>query len=198
MQTVPQVILGRPATYEDLIRVPGHLIAEIVDGELWTSPRPAPTHAWASSTLAGLLNPAFSHGRGGPGGWWIIAEPEIHLRTDVLVPDFAGWRRERMSALPQTAFFPLAPDWVCEIISPSTARLDRGRKLRIYARESVRHAWIIDPFAQTIEVLRLERSRWVLASTYDGHAIVRIEPLDAIDLELPLLWGDPVPAGSDK
>jgi Uma2 family endonuclease len=198
MQTVPQVILGRPATYEDLIKVPEHLVAEIVDGELWTSPRPAPRHAWAYTVLGGILSLPYSHGRGGPGGWWIIAEPELHLRKDVLVPDFAGWRRERMAALPQTAFFPLAPDWVCEVVSPSTARLDRSRKLHIYAREGVRHAWIIDPIAHTIEVLRLEDQRWLIVAAHDGEEVVRIEPFDAIDIELALLWADAIPSASSE
>lgn len=192
MRSVPRVDLGRPATYEDLVDVPEHLVAEIVDGELWTSPRPAPRHAWAYASLAGLIGPPFSHGRGGPGGWRIIAEPELHLGPDVLVPDLAGWRRERMPHLPDTAFFPLAPDWICEIVSPSTVRLDRTKKLRVYAREAVRHAWIVDPLACTLEVLRLDEDRWIILTTHGGTDRVRAEPFGELDLELPLLWDAPL------
>jgi Uma2 family endonuclease len=170
--------------------VPDHLIAEIVGGELWTSPRPAPRHAWAYSSLGAILGPPYSHGRGGPGGWWIIAEPELHLDPDVLVPDFAGWRRERMPVLPQTAFFAVVPEWICEIISPSTARFDRAVKLPVYARQGVRSAWIIDPLAQTLEVLRLENRRWAIETTHGGADVVRVEPFDAVNLELALLWGE--------
>jgi Uma2 family endonuclease len=207
MSDMPQVALGRPATYEDLVAVADNLVAEIVDGELWTSPRPAPRHAVAYSALAGLLGPPFHHGRGGPGGWWIIAEPELHLGNDVLVPDLAGWRRERMPRLPDTAYFSLAPDWVCEILSPSTGVLDRTRKLRIYAREGVRHAWLVDPAMRMIEVLGLEVSgadgtapttpepgsaprRWVVVDTFGAKQLARIEPFGAIELELGLLWED--------
>ena len=186
--------LGRSATYEDLIKVPEHLVAEIVDGDLWTSPRPAPKHAWSYSVLAGVLGPAYSFGRGGPGGWWIVAEPELHLGPDVLVPDLAGWRRERMPPLPETAFFPVAADWICEIVAPSTARLDRTKKLRVYAREGIRHAWIVDPLAHTLEVLRLEADHWMILATYGGAERVHAEPFGEIELELPLLWAEPLNA----
>ena len=129
MEIVPRVPLDHhPATYEDLIAVPEHLVAEILDGELYTSPRPAPRHALAHSWLGALLMPPFGGGRGGPGGWMILDEPDLHPGLDVLVPDLAGWRRERMPRLPETAYFPLAPDWLCEIVSPSTAAIDRTKK----------------------------------------------------------------------
>ena len=170
--------------------MPEHLVAEIVDGELWTSPRPAPRHALSHITLAGALLAPFGQGRGGPGGWWILTEPEVHLGRDVLVPDLAGWRRNRMPRLPETAFFPLAPDWLCEIVSPSTAGLDRAKKLRIYASEGVQHVWIVDPLARMIEVLRLETEHWVIAATYAEGEKVRAEPFGDIELELALLWED--------
>jgi Uma2 family endonuclease len=128
---------ARPATYDDLIEVPDHLVAEIIDGELHTTPRPAPRYADASSGLGGALRGPFDRGRGGPGGWRILDEPELHLGPDVLVPDLAGWRRERLPALPDEAYFTLAPDWVCEVLSPSTMALDRTRKLAVYVREQV-------------------------------------------------------------
>ena len=138
MQPVPQVNLGRPATYEDLVNVPERLVAEIIDGDLWTSPRPAPRHSLSQVSLGGLLSLPYGHGRGGPGGWWILTEPELHLGSDVVVPDLAGWRRERLPRLPDTAFFAQPPDWLCEIVSPSTARLDRAKKLPLYAWQGAR------------------------------------------------------------
>jgi Uma2 family endonuclease len=179
---------GRPATYEDLLRVPDHLVAEILDGELYTSPRPAPRHADASSGLGGALRGPFDRGRGGPGGWRILDEPELHLAADVVVPDLAGWRRERLPDLPETAYFSVAPDWICEVVSPSTASMDRVKKLAIYAREGVRHAWLIDPIARTLEVLRLENGRWTIISTAAGLDVVPAEPFDALELDLSLLW----------
>ncbi len=178
----------RPATYEDLVNLPDNLVAEIVNGELHASPRPAPPHAVAGSVLGGALVPPFQGGRGGPGGWWILDEPELHLGPDVLVPDLAGWKRERMPRKPATAYFPLAPDWICEIVSPSTTRLDRTQKLGIYAREGVAHAWLIDPLAATLEVFRLEGGRWVLLAAHGGNDIVRAEPFGEIEIELAPLW----------
>lgn len=184
----------RPAaTYEDLLAVPDHLVAEILDGELYTSPRPAPRHADASTGLGGALRGPFDRGRGGPGGWRILSEPELHLGPDVIVPDLAGWRRERLPQLPAEAYFPTAPDWVCEVVSPSTAAIDRVKKLAIYARESVSHAWLVDPIAQTVEVFRLDAGRWTLVGTWAGTDLVRAEPFEALDLDLTLLWDVPAP-----
>jgi len=179
-----------PATYEDLLKVPDHLVAEILDGELYTTPRPAPRHAAASSGLGGALHGPFDRGRGGPGGWRILDEPELHLASDIVVPDLAGWRRERLPRLPDEAFFSLAPDWICEVVSPSTAAMDRVKKLAIYARERVSHAWLVDPIARTLEVLRLDGGRWTILSTSSGLSILRAEPFEAIDLDLSLLWED--------
>jgi len=192
MQAMPRVPpLDRPATYEDLVKLPDNLVAEIIGGELHASPRPAPPHARAGSTLGVVLGGPFDFGRGGPGGWWLFDEPELHLGADVLVPDLAGWKRERMPHQPDTAYFALAPDWVCEILSPSTAKVDRVRKLAIYAREAVAHAWLIDPVLQTLEVLRLDSGRWVILGTHAGNDVVRAEPFAEIDLELALLWSEP-------
>ena len=182
----------RPATYEDLLAVPDHLVAEIIDGELVTSPRPAPRHADAGSGLGAVLRLAFDRGSGGPGGWRIIAEPELHLGGDVLVPDIAGWRRARLPHLPDVAHFPLAPDWVCEVLSPSTAVLDRGKKLRIYAREGLAHVWLVDPLAQRVEVLRRDGAEWLLVAVAQGQGSLRAEPFDAIEIDLTLLWDEPL------
>jgi Uma2 family endonuclease len=185
--------LRRPATYDDLLKVPDHLVAEILDGELFASPRPTPRHAKASSGLGGALYGPFDHGRGGPGGWRILDEPELHLGRDVVVPDLSGWRRERLPRLPEEAFFSLAPDWVCEVLSPSTAAMDRVKKLTIYAREAVPHVWLVDPIAQTLEVLRLNTGRWTITSTWSGVDVVRAEPFDALELDLTWLWDAPPP-----
>ncbi len=178
----------QPATYDDLLKVPDHLVAEILDGQLHVNPRPAPRHADASSGLGGALRNPFDRGRGGPGGWRILDEPELHLGADVVVPDLAGWRRERMPALPDESYFSLAPDWVCEVLSPSTASMDRVKKLAIYAREQVGHAWLADPISRTLEILRLAQGRWTIVGTYADHAVVRAEPFDALELDLSLLW----------
>ena len=183
------------ATYDDLLAVPDRYVAEIIGGELRVQPRPAPRHACASSALGGDLCGPFQRGRGGPGGWWILDEPELHLPDgDILVPDLAGWRVARMPDLPETAYFELAPDWICEVLSPSTAADDRADKLPIYARAGVAHAWLVDPILKTLEVLRREGERWTLLATYKGDAVVSAEPFDAVPLELGALWGKPAGA----
>ncbi|MEZ4278008.1 MAG: Uma2 family endonuclease [Myxococcota bacterium] len=178
----------RPATYDDLLKVPDQFVAEILDGELYTSPRPSPRHADASSGLGGALRGPFDRGRGGPGGWRILDEPEIHLAADVVVPDLAGWRRERLPSIPDEAFIAVAPDWICEVLSPSTVSIDRVKKLAIYARERVAHAWLIDPIARTVEILRLDTGGWLIVATFSDLDVVRAEPFEAIELELSLLW----------
>jgi putative restriction endonuclease len=180
----------RRATYEDLLQVVGHEVAEIVDGDLHTSPRPASRHALAASSLVEALGPPFRSGRGGPGGWWILFEPELHLGGDVLVPDLAGWRRERMPEFPDVPAFTLAPDWICEVVSPSTERLDRAKKMSSYAREGVGHLWLLNPLSRTLEVYRLSEGRWLLLATYEGAGRVRAEPFEAVELELGPLFGD--------
>jgi Uma2 family endonuclease len=178
----------RHATYEDLLAVPENLVAEIIHGSLVTQPRPASLHARAASSLGGELYGPFDRGRGGPGGWILIDEPEVHLGSDVLVPDLAAWRRERMPELPNAAAFELAPDWVCEVLSPSTAATDRAEKLPIYARERVAHVWLVDPIARTLEALRLDGARWSLLGTWRDEAKVRVEPFQAVELEQAGLW----------
>ena len=191
MGAMPTSRVDKPrATYEDLLQVPNEKVAEIVDGELYVSPRPAAPHALAASVLGVDLGGPFHHGRGGPGGWWIVDEPELHVGEDIVVPDLAGWRRERMPEFPKTAFFTLAPDWLCEVLSPSTERLDRARKLRVYAREGVGHVWLVNPEARTLEVYRSFEELWLLLATHASDAIVRAEPFDAIELDLLPLWGE--------
>jgi Uma2 family endonuclease len=178
----------RRATYDDLLRVDKNLVAEIIDGELVTQPRPASLHARASSRLGIDLGGPFDRGKGGPGGWILLDEPELHLHGNVLVPDLGGWRRERMPELPDAAAFELAPDWICEVISPSTAATDRAGKMPIYAREGVRHVWLVDPVTRTLEAYRLEGGHWVLVGTWRDDAKVHVEPFDVLELELGGLW----------
>jgi Uma2 family endonuclease len=178
----------RPATYEDLMAVPDTLVAEILDGELVTHPRPAAPHARSASRLGMILGGPFDLGQGGPGGWLILYEPELHLRSDVVVPDLAAWRRERMPEMPHTAAFELAPDWACEVLSPSTASVDRTVKMDIYAREQVAHLWLVHPVDRTVEAYGLEAGRWIVAGTWRDDARARIEPFGAIELDLATLW----------
>jgi Uma2 family endonuclease len=180
----------RAATYEDLLQVPENLVAEIIHGQLVTHPRPAPRHAVTSSSLGIEVGGPFDKGRGGPGGWWILDEPELHLGPQVLVPDLAGWRRERLPALPETAWFELAPDWVCEVLSPSTARVDRVEKLPIYAAAGVRHAWLIDPDLRTLEAFENHDGRWLLLAARENDNPIELPPFDAISFPLNVLWAD--------
>jgi Uma2 family endonuclease len=184
----------RPATYADLEAVPPHQVAEIIENTLYAFPRPAPQHTQASSILGAELTGPFSRGRGGPGGWRILDEPELHLGEDVLVPDLAGWRLERMPKLPATAYFTLAPDWICEVLSPSTAGIDRIKKMPIYAREGVKHVWLVDPDGRTLEVFKLGADhRWIVIGLHGDKEKVRAAPFDAIELDLAVLWEDPTP-----
>ena len=178
----------KPASYEDLLRVPEPFVAEILHGELYASPRPALRHATVASVLGVELGGPFHRGRGGPGGWWILDEPELHLQKDVVVPDVAGWRRSRLPAIPDAPFLSMAPDWLCEVLSPSTERMDRASKLSIYAREQVSHVWLINPATETLEVLALAKGRLTLVATHGGAERVRAMPFEAIELELAALW----------
>jgi Uma2 family endonuclease len=176
------------ATYADLVALPDNVVGEILDGELHVSPRPASRHARVSSVLGRSIGGPFDYDPGGPGGWLILDEPELHLgaEPDVVVPDLAGWRRERMPEMPDAAAFTLAPDWVCEVLSPSTAARDRTVKMEIHARERVGHLWLVDPDARLLEVFRL--AQWLRVGSWSDEARVRPEPFDAIELDLAVLW----------
>lgn len=190
-----QDVPPHPATYADLEAVPPHMVAEIIGGKLHTYPRPRPKHAQAYAVLGAVILGKFHLGEGGPGGWWILDEPELHLRDDVVVPDIAGWRRQRMPQLPDEPHFTLPPDWVCEILSPSTQRLDRTAKHDIYARHGVGHLWLVDPEERLIETFALKDGQWVLLATYGEKGPVAAPPFDAVAFELGLLWPDPAPQG---
>ena len=194
----PGMSAGRKqATYADVLAAPEHVVAEVVDGELFLSPRPAPRHALASSRLGSLLDAPFGLGRGGPGGWLILDEPELHLIDDIMVPDLAGWRIERMPRLPSEAYFSVAPDWICEVLSPSTKRLDRMKKFPRYGKHGVAHAWFVDPDERSLETYSLFRERWQLGDLAGDDERLRVAPFDAIELELGLLWEPTPPAAAD-
>lgn len=180
-----------PAVVEGYRNAPEHLVAEIIDGQLSLMPRPRLEHARAAGRLGADLDGPFDRGRGGPGGWVILPEPELHLgpRPDVVVPDLAGWRRERLPpGFMADAAATLAPDWCCEVLSASTEKLDRGSKLGIYRREGVGVVWLVSPAMRTLEVFRRHDLGWLLVATFEGDAVVRAEPFDAVELELAALW----------
>lgn len=170
------------------MKVPDNMVAEIVEGELFASPRPATPHMRAAGLLYSRISSAFDGGDGGPGEWWILFEPEVHLGGDVLVPDIAGWRQERMPEIPNATAIDVVPDWVCEVLSPSTARLDRFYKLPRYAMHGVRYAWIVDAVIRGIEVYRLDGPHYKLIATFDGNEQVRAEPFETVEILLQPLW----------
>ena len=154
---------------------------------------PAPRHAIATAYLCGELTGPYGRGRGGPGGWLILFAPELHLDGHVLVPDLTGWLRERMPTPPETAWFAVRPDWICEVLSPSTAILDRTRKQDIYREQEVPWQWFVDPSARTIEVLKLAGKDLVVAGTFGGDGEMRIPPFDAVAIDVGALWDSPPP-----
>jgi Uma2 family endonuclease len=188
----------KQATYADLEAVPPHLVAEIIDGELFTHPRPSPRHALAANELIYELTGPFRRGRGGPGGWIFLAEPELHLGEEVVVPDIAGWRREKLPSLPDTAYLEVSPDWICEVLSASTERRDRTVKMRIYAEAQVPFLWLIDPRFQILEAFELEEGRWLKLGAWNSDDEVRAPPFDAISFSLADLWPLDRPLGLEE
>lgn len=187
------------ATYQDVLDAPEHQVAEVINGELQLSPRPRPPHAVESSTSGGELGPAFSHRRGGPDGWSTLDEPEIHFGDDIVVPDLAGWRRERLPFVPDDAYFTLPPDWLCEVLSKSIEKLARVEKMPSSAAAGVQVAWIIDPRLCTLEALRLSDGTWSAIGADQDFDRARIPPVDAIELDLAVLWEDtPLPTRASE
>lgn len=182
------------ATYEDLLAVPEHLVAEILFGELVTHPRPAPRHAIVVTRLSGILSRPFDLGAGGPGGWVFLIEPELRLGEHVAVPDVAAWRSQRLPALPETAWIETPPDWVCEVLSPSTERYDRGDKRLIYAEAGVGHLWLADPVLKMLEVFELSDGKWLLLDVLHDDAQVAALPFTEPSFSLGLLWPFETPA----
>jgi Uma2 family endonuclease len=185
-----------PAVEAAFNATPPEMVAEIIDGQLQVMPRPRPRHARVTTRLAGSLSGfgGDAHGPQAPGGWVLLIEPELHLgtRPDILVPDLAGWRRERFPAAQleasDEAAISVAPDWVCEVLSDSTEAMDRGKKRRIYRRESVGFLWYADPRDRSLEVWRLIDAHWVEVETFEGDVVVRAPPFESLELDLGLLW----------
>ncbi|MCM8595748.1 Uma2 family endonuclease [Accumulibacter sp.] len=190
MHSTSEATASMEALYAQLEALPQDLTGEIIGGRLYTQPRPASPHAVAGSVLGMDLGSAYQRGRGGPGGWWILDEPELHFVRDreVLVPDLAGWRRSRMPRPPVDQRFEVVPDWVCEIVSPSTARQDRGLKMPVYARYGVPHLWLVDPLARTLEAFALRDGSWTVIGLLQENDLVSVEPFGEVTLELGALW----------
>ena len=178
----------RRATYQDVLDAPAHRVAEIVDGTLYNNPRPPTLQALAKTRLSAGLGHAFCFGRSGPGGWWIMHEPELHLGEDILVPDVAGWRRERLPRIQESWDEVIAPDWVCETISDSTRELDLNGKRPVYAREGIPHLWLVDPVDRTLEAFELHDGQWLRIASVKDDEPVNIRPFDAITFSLGNLW----------
>jgi Uma2 family endonuclease len=186
------------ATYADIEAAPEHLVAEIIDGELVTHPRPSPRHGATANSLSHELTGPFQKASGGPGGWVFFTEPELKLGSDILVPDIAGWRLERLSAYPETNYFTIVPDWVCEVLSASTERRDRSVKTRIYAEAGVAYHWIVDPRQQRLEAFALKEDRWTLVGSWRSDDIVSAPPFDAMSFSLADLWPLDRPLGLNE
>lgn len=180
----------KPATYADLLALPDHVVGQIAFGVLHAHPRPVPRHARAVMRMASELDGPFDRGRGGPGGWILLAEPELHLGPHVIVPDISGWRRERLAQIPDEAFIETPPDWVCEVLSPSTQRFDRTDKLAIYAAYGVGHCWYVDPVARTLEVLARQGDKWLIIAAHKEADAVTAPAFEAHTFALDLLWSD--------
>jgi Uma2 family endonuclease len=186
----------RRATYQDVLNAPENMTAEVLDGELHLMPRPKRRHLRTASGLGSFLFGAFDAGVNGPGGWTIIDEPELHLgpEPDILVPDLGGWREGRLADDGENddAFITVVPDWVCEILSPGTLRVDRMKKMPIYARERVPHVWLVDPREKTVEVFRIADHAYTLLGTLGGDEPLVAEPFDALGIPAAFLWASKI------
>nr|VFK28027.1 MAG: Endonuclease, Uma2 family (restriction endonuclease fold) [Candidatus Kentron sp. MB] len=178
-----------PATYEDVLGAPPERVAEIIHDRLYTHPRPASRHTLAGSSLGIIVGSHCHHiNNGGSDGWWILDEPELHQGKQIVVPNIAGWRRRRMPEFPDVPYFEIVPDWVCEVLSPSTARTDRVSKMPLYAGFGVGHLWLIDPELQTLEVFELREGKWLLWETFEENDTVSAPPFHALRFDLGRLW----------
>ena len=182
---------GKLATYADLMRLGEDIRAEVLSGEIVTSPSPLPRHSKAQGALRRFVGGPFDDddGHGGPGGWWIFVEVDVQLTShDVVRPDLSGWRRSRLPSPGDTRPIEVVPDWICEVTSPSTASRDRVTKRSLYAQHGVRHYWLLDPDSRTLEVLELKGDRWLEVGAYDDTAVARIPPFDDVELAIGRLF----------
>jgi Uma2 family endonuclease len=176
------------ATYDDLYSIPENMTGEIIDGELIVHPRPSRKHTFTASALDKKIGTPYQFGEGGPGGWIIIVEPEIQLGEHTMVPDLAGWKRERFPIEEDTNWISVAPDWICEILSPSTYRLDKMKKMPIYADHGVGYFWLMDPLYRVLDTYRLESGKWVASGSFYEDDKVRAEPFQEIEFSLEDMW----------
>lgn len=180
--------LPRKATYQDVLDAPPNMVAQLIDGELYLQSRPAGSHVWASGTLHTALNGKFGDFEDRPGGWVILHEPELHLGENVIVPDIAGWRVENLPEIPATAKFDIVPDWICEVLSPSTRNRDLGPKREISSYQGVGHLWIVSPVARTLQVFELSGGEWLLITTLEGMVAISVPPFENLNVPLSRLW----------
>lgn len=180
--------VNKQASYQDIIDLPENMVGEIIHGRLEMRPKSATRYALASSSLSAELVSSFQQGQDGAGGWWIIDEPVCHLDSHVLVPDLVGWRRQRMPALPKTACFKTPPDWICEILSPTTTRIDRIVKMPIYAELGINYLWLIDPVLRTLEAYELHDGHWLLTGAHADNESIAIAPFAEHTFSLTDLW----------
>ncbi|MDR3569792.1 MAG: Uma2 family endonuclease [Syntrophobacteraceae bacterium] len=176
------------ATYKDLYSIPEDTIGEIIGGELIATPRPAPRHSHVVTILSEELGPPYRRGRSGPGGWIFLYETEIRLGEDTVVPDLAGWRKERFPPQFEHNWIPVSPDWLCEVLSPGSFRSDKVKKMPLYARHGVGYIWLIDPVAMAMDAFRLESGRWSLLGSFTENDKVRVEPFQEIEIDLGDFW----------
>ena len=181
-------IIKKNAEYEDLYNIPENMTGQIINGELVAMPRPSPKHSNAVSGIGFEIGPPYRFGRGGPGGWVILDEPEIRLGNDIFVPDLAGWKKERLPKFPKTNYISVPPDWICEVLSPSTEKADRAKKMPVYARFGISYIWLINPVEEILEVFKLDSGRWILLSVYSENDKLRAEPFQETEIDLQNLW----------
>ena len=184
-------VAKRKATYEDLYNIPENMTGEIIAGELIVTPRPSRKHGFCVTALGTAVTGQYQFGQGGgPGGWVIIIEPELGLGENIVVPDLAGWKRERFPFQEESNWISVVPNWICEILSPSTLRNDKVKKMPLYAQYGVEHIWLVDPSAMTLDAFRLESGRWLLLGSFADHDQVRVEPFLEMPISLEKLWLD--------
>lgn len=184
-----KVELGRPATYEDLLELPEHVVAELIDGQMFTQARRRARHTWAQSRLSTVIASEFEDGIGREGGWVVLGEPELHLVGSVLVPDLAAWRVDHFPRVSgDESGIDVAPDWVCELLSPSTQTKDRFLKLPRYGEAGVRWTWLVDPAAETVKVYRRDDGAWMLAQTVMSRGAVFLPPFESLEIPLEKIW----------
>lgn len=178
--------LQTPDLYNQLTELPENLTGEILNGQLYTNPRPSGKHVSVATNLSIDIGSPYQRGKGGPGGWRILVEPEVHfvLDTEVVVPDVAGWRKERLPEVPESHKFMVVPDWVCEIYSPSSENIDRKIKMPLYARFGVSYLWMVHPIQQTLEAFKLHNGNWQLQGAFENKDEICVEPFESISIKM--------------